>query len=540
MKSRGLVLLFQAFLVTCLASPMIASADVAVLLSEQKARPREDNTKGRFLRFLFEQGAGNPGHTALYVSDFCLDGSYFKVRLCTPTDTSPGVVLSFIDGLSNNNPWIAVPISLYFYGVSDISKRPYFATTFNTDLFTVRNQSRSVAQKSQTFPTGRVSSLDLVRQTFLDGNETKALGGTSKSSDKVNLFLLSERDVTAIRIYGDTRKEAEVLLTKLNVSGFNYWNNCTKVVDDWMVAMFGRDINSNPSAFEIFLENPRRYAQELIKDLDRMTKRGTLKQAYNLEYYPQVTSDRSASIGFGTPSRSLYDPTSIGGIAMWITQPVIGGIALLGNLRSLLFKIDKKFRKTPTLTVAQRIQEIKAAKEQKAAPAKIAALEADVVTLRNQELGSGYEWAMAHVTLAQGIERLRDAASTPAEVKWILNNNKAATGDLYKEVTKTMALRSQAFMVDGEHVLKIRFKAVGDVSSSKDTRGEDEGVTYETGVSLAGLSVPGRNRSALAALLILSAFDQQLSGKESNRWLGKDLRALTKALNEQLISLRDL
>ncbi|MBX9769055.1 MAG: hypothetical protein K2X47_17400, partial [Bdellovibrionales bacterium] len=474
MKSREFMLFVQALLIIGLASPVTTQADVAVLLSEQKARPREDNAKGRFLRFLFEQGAGNPGHTALYVSDFCLDGSYFKVRLCNDTDTAPGVVLSFIDGLSGGKPWIAVPPSLYFYGVSDISKRPYFATTFNTDLFAVRNESRSQSQKSETFAVNRISSLDLVRQTFLDG-EAKALGGTSQSSDKVNLFLLSERDITAIRIYGDTRKEATVLLTKLNVSGFNYWNNCTKIVDDWMVAMFGRDVNSNPSAFEIFIENPRHYASELIKDLDRLTKRGTLKHPYNLEYYPQVTSDRSASLGFGTPSRSLYDPTTIGGIALWVTQPVVGGIALLGNLPTLLFKIDKRFRKAPTLAVAERLREIKAAKEQKATPQAIAALESEVVDLRNKELGSGYEWAMAHVTLAQGIERLRDAPATPAEIKWILVNSKANLGDLYKEVTKTMALRSQAAMVDGEHVLKIRFKSLANASSTKDTRGEDVG-----------------------------------------------------------------
>ncbi|MBX9767350.1 MAG: hypothetical protein K2X47_08780, partial [Bdellovibrionales bacterium] len=134
-------------------------------------------------------------------------------------------------------------------------------------------------------------------------------------------------------------------------------------------------------------------------------------------------------------------------------------------------------------------------------------IDEEAVSRRNLKYGSEYEWAMAHVTLAQGRERLIEAPSAPSEIKWLLADNKKL-GSLHQAVEIFMGFRSQTRSVDSEQLNR--------------------------------LAQRGPNRSATAALLILAAFDHQLSIEYGNRWPGETLRSMTKILNEHLIYLRDL
>ena len=214
-----------AVLVTASVLCVAAHADFAISLGEQKARPHEDSLHGRFMRFLYDQGSGDPGHAVLYVSELCNDDSYFRVRLCKDEDETKGVYLSFISNLSGGHSWIAVPPSLYLYGVKNMEDRPLFATTFNLDHYRQKEDKRpdNLVSQDPDFKESRYSSLDRIRQQYLDGGSEAlfsdgSLSRTDKkgASDKVNLFVTSERDVYNIVIHGDTSAQAQKLLDYFN------------------------------------------------------------------------------------------------------------------------------------------------------------------------------------------------------------------------------------------------------------------------------------------------------------------------------------
>lgn len=64
------------------------------------------------------------GHSAVYLSRICPDGSPVKMRLCLPGEQ--GSVLSNYTTLGEDQPyeWNIVPLSVYLYGVEDPSNRP--------------------------------------------------------------------------------------------------------------------------------------------------------------------------------------------------------------------------------------------------------------------------------------------------------------------------------------------------------------------------------------------------------------------------------
>jgi hypothetical protein len=64
------------------------------------------------------------GHSAVYLSNICPDGSPVKMRLCWPGEQ--GSVLSNYTTLGEDQPyeWNIVPLSIYLYGVEDPSNRP--------------------------------------------------------------------------------------------------------------------------------------------------------------------------------------------------------------------------------------------------------------------------------------------------------------------------------------------------------------------------------------------------------------------------------
>jgi hypothetical protein len=64
------------------------------------------------------------GHSAVYLSNICPDGSPVKMRLCRPGEQ--GSVLSNYTTLGENQPyeWNIVPLGIYLYGVEDPRDRP--------------------------------------------------------------------------------------------------------------------------------------------------------------------------------------------------------------------------------------------------------------------------------------------------------------------------------------------------------------------------------------------------------------------------------
>ena len=64
------------------------------------------------------------GHSAVYLSNICPDGSPVKMRLCRPGEQ--GSVISNYTTLGEDQPyeWNIVPLSVYLYGVEDPQDRP--------------------------------------------------------------------------------------------------------------------------------------------------------------------------------------------------------------------------------------------------------------------------------------------------------------------------------------------------------------------------------------------------------------------------------
>ena len=64
------------------------------------------------------------GHTAVYLSRICPDGSPVKMRLCRPDEQ--GSIVSNYTTLGEDQPyeWNIVPLSVYLYGVEDPGDRP--------------------------------------------------------------------------------------------------------------------------------------------------------------------------------------------------------------------------------------------------------------------------------------------------------------------------------------------------------------------------------------------------------------------------------
>ena len=87
-----------------------ASADAGVVLNESL-----DTSVARIT---------GSGHSAIYLSRICPDGSPTKMRLCRPGEQ--GSVLSNYTTLGEDQPyeWNIVPLSIYLYGVEDPRNRP--------------------------------------------------------------------------------------------------------------------------------------------------------------------------------------------------------------------------------------------------------------------------------------------------------------------------------------------------------------------------------------------------------------------------------
>ncbi len=94
----------------CFAAVTSAFADAGVILNESL-----DTSVARIT---------GSGHSAVYLSNICPDGSPVKMRLCRPGEQ--GSVLSNYTTLGEDQPyeWNIVPLSIYLYGVEDPRDRP--------------------------------------------------------------------------------------------------------------------------------------------------------------------------------------------------------------------------------------------------------------------------------------------------------------------------------------------------------------------------------------------------------------------------------
>ena len=106
---RALVSSVFLLLFAFLFSPGV-SADAGVVLNESL-----DTSVARIT---------GSGHSAIYLSRICPDGSPTKMRLCRPGEQ--GSVLSNYTTLGEDQPyeWNIVPLSIYLYGVEDPRNRP--------------------------------------------------------------------------------------------------------------------------------------------------------------------------------------------------------------------------------------------------------------------------------------------------------------------------------------------------------------------------------------------------------------------------------
>jgi hypothetical protein len=108
-RVRKLAALAFATTLAALLTPQIR-ADAGVVLNESL-----DTSVARVT---------GSGHSAVYLSRICPDGSPVKMRLCLPGE--PGSVLSNYTTLGEDQPyeWNLVPLSVYLYGVEDPGDRP--------------------------------------------------------------------------------------------------------------------------------------------------------------------------------------------------------------------------------------------------------------------------------------------------------------------------------------------------------------------------------------------------------------------------------
>jgi len=101
-------------LAVALISAPRASADAGVILNESL-----DTSVARIT---------GSGHTAVYLSRICPDGSPVKMRLCRPGEQ--GSVVSNYTTLGEDSPyeWNIVPLSIYLYGVENPADRPLMSS----------------------------------------------------------------------------------------------------------------------------------------------------------------------------------------------------------------------------------------------------------------------------------------------------------------------------------------------------------------------------------------------------------------------------
>lgn len=106
------VFAFVAILVCALASSTFA--DAGVILNESL-----DTSVARIT---------GSGHSAVYLSNICPDGSPVKMRLCHPGEQ--GSVISNYTTLGEDQPyeWNIVPLSVYLYGVENPQDRPLISS----------------------------------------------------------------------------------------------------------------------------------------------------------------------------------------------------------------------------------------------------------------------------------------------------------------------------------------------------------------------------------------------------------------------------
>jgi hypothetical protein len=110
---RTLAAFVCAFALAALLAPQ-ARADAGVVLNESL-----DTSVARIT---------GSGHSAVYLSRICPDGSPVKMRLCLPGEQ--GSVLSNYTTLGEDQPyeWNIVPLSVYLYGVEDPGDRPLLSS----------------------------------------------------------------------------------------------------------------------------------------------------------------------------------------------------------------------------------------------------------------------------------------------------------------------------------------------------------------------------------------------------------------------------
>ena len=109
-RLRASAALLFALTLAGLLTPPRAHADAGVVLNESL-----DTSVARIT---------GSGHSAVYLSRICPDGSPVKMRLCLPGEQ--GSVLSNYTTLGEDQPyeWNIVPLSVYLYGVEDPGDRP--------------------------------------------------------------------------------------------------------------------------------------------------------------------------------------------------------------------------------------------------------------------------------------------------------------------------------------------------------------------------------------------------------------------------------
>jgi hypothetical protein len=106
---RALALFALVVVLSCATAPC-SFADAGVILNESL-----DTSVARIT---------GSGHSAVYLSNICPDGSPVKMRLCRPGEQ--GSVISNYTTLGEDQPyeWNIIPLSVYLYGVEDPQDRP--------------------------------------------------------------------------------------------------------------------------------------------------------------------------------------------------------------------------------------------------------------------------------------------------------------------------------------------------------------------------------------------------------------------------------
>jgi hypothetical protein len=359
-----------ALLLACMGAPR-AYGDAGVILNESL-----DTSVARIT---------GSGHSAIYVSRICPDGSPVKLRLCRPGEQ--GSVISNYTTLGEDQPyeWNIVPLSVFLYGVEDPSNRPLIGSQKIKHLLEER-----------------------YREKFLAGYCDSESCQTSKSAEWREMVAATMNRSLYIFIVKTTVEQDEQLIAEMNaapnVNHFNgALNNCADFSRRVMNIYFPGAVKPD-YINDFFMTSPKAAARSFTHYALKHPE-----MELTAVHFAQIpgTYKRSSEARSGTQqlyqSKKLLVPMAI--FAPHELGAAAGTYVLTGRFNAL-----KESELYPDSEVAQTTDQIKLAKAD-GDHSRVKELEAARQEERERVVGTPEEWRAYQEDMnSQVAEALKDEA----------------------------------------------------------------------------------------------------------------------------------